>query len=269
MRFFVIVICLFPFAGLAQEVISDSTTIDNDSTIYMEAIPLEILDSISYAEEFRVNAVQFQWGVRGGLSKTRMTTSEGGLVRISPNGTPLLINNQIVRDQLVANSSFSTGFSAGLFARLVRGSFYLEPELIYSKKGGKFDILDKSENLINRVKAEFTAIDVPVLLGLRFRDARIFGGPVFSYAFQKNDTFTESLTPYSNNVLSDDIFKRPIINTIVGIGFEFNTFFFDLRYENGINNYMDTSVGPGSNPFNFKYTNSQFLLSVGLFSGRK
>lgn len=241
----------------------DSLQISADS-LQMEAIPVKLEDNLSYAEEYRRDAFQFSWGIRGAISQSRINTPEASIVRISPSGTPLLTNGRIIRDDLVSNTGFVTGFNAAIFARLVRGSFYFQPEVVYAQKGGKFDFLNSDGNLVNRVEAQFNTIDFPFLLGIRFRQARVFAGPLASYALNMNDNFSNSLKPYTNDPLSSDFFKKPILNGVAGIGFEFGTFFLDARYESGFGRYVDRSIGPGSNSSAFFFTADQFMLSIGL-----
>lgn len=221
------------------------------------AIPIDMSD-------YQSNALKFSVGMRGGISKTRINTSSGDVIQITPNGTPVVNDNGVVRDELVSSTAFGNGFQAVIFARMTSGSFYIQPELIYGTKGGKFDFLDKNGNLLNRVNAKFSTIDVPVLIGIRFRDARIFLGPVLSYAIKKNSQLSSGLKPYTNENLDKDFFKRPVVNTILGLGFEFKSFFFDLRYEAGISNYTETTLGPMNNPKTFSFTTDQFILSIGI-----
>ncbi|AWV98975.1 porin family protein [Arcticibacterium luteifluviistationis] len=230
---------------------------ESDSLESKPAIPID-------KSLYKKNKFKFSWGVRGGLSKTRVNTTSGDVIQITQSGTPLISNGSVVRDELVSNSAFGNGYQGAIFGRFISGSFYLQPEVIYGSKGGKFDFLDKNGNLLNRVDAKFTAIDVPVLLGIRFRDARIFAGPVVSYALNKNSAFETSLAPYTNENLSKDFLEKPIINGIVGLGFEFKYFFFDFRYEAGIQNYAQTTLGPSNNPKIFNFTTDQFILSIGL-----
>lgn len=233
-----------------------------DSSIGLPAIPVEINDSDA---EFNRRELQFQWGVRGGISKTQINTAGGSVTRVSPNGTPIVnINNgKIVRDELVSNTAFGNGFQGAGFVRFIRGSFYLQPEIIYASKGGRFDFIDWSGNLLNRVDARFTAIDVPVLLGIRFRDARIFGGPVVSTALSQNTALNEGLKPYVVPDFDYNYFNKPVVNSVFGLGFEFKSFFFDLRYESGIANIATTKIGPANNPRDFFFSTDQFIFSLG------
>ncbi len=269
MKYFLYLIPFLSFGVMGQELEhnteADSLIVPDMPVLVADTVEI---DTLSYAEEFKANAIQFKIGLKAGVTKGQLNVADGNIVRISDNGTPLLVNNQLVRDVLVANNGYATGYSAGIFARLIRGSFYLEPEILYTNRVGKFDILDKESLLINRVEVEFTTIDVPVLLGMRFRDARLYGGPVFSYGLSKSKSLDDAIAPYSNDFGGNEIFKKPVLNTTFGLGFEFNRFYFDLRYESGGGKYIDKIIGPNSNPHQFSFTNDQFILSVALLTGR-
>jgi hypothetical protein len=241
----------FSFFSEAQ-VVAEKDTLESRA-----AIPIDISD-------YNSNALKFTAGIRGGISKTRINTSSGDVIQITPNGTPVVNGSGVVRDELVSSAAFGNGYQGAIFARITSGSFYIQPEVIYGTKGGKFDFLDQNGNLLNRVDAKFSAIDIPVLIGMRFRDARIFLGPVISYALKKNSQLSTGLKPYTNENLSKDFFKRPVVNTMLGLGFEFKSFFFDLRYEAGVSNYAETTLGPLNNPKTFSFTTDQFILSIGI-----
>ncbi len=250
--------CFLALHSLGQEVISDSTVVIDSTDIGMPAIPIDLEEINDQGK------IQSKFGLRFGVSKTQINTASGDVVRVGTNGTPLIENGAVVRDELVSNSAFGNGFQAAFFARFEKGTFYLQPEVIYASKGGKFDFLDRNGNLLNRVDAKFSAIDVPVLLGIRFRDARVFGGPVISYALSKNEEFIKALEPYTGDDFDNSFFNRPIVNTVFGLGFEFKTFFFDARYEGGITNYGSSIIGPANSPKEFFFGSNQFILSVGL-----
>lgn len=258
-------ILLFSAKAFAQEPAMDTLSVNVDS-VKMQAIPIEIEveDTLSYAEEYKRDAWQFKWGIRGGIAQGRLNSTEGQVVRITQNGTPLLQNDRIVRDELVANTGFTTGYSAGVFARIIRGSFYFQPEVAYTQKGGKFDFLDSNGNLIRRIDAKFNTIDIPILLGIRYRKARVFAGPVVSLTTDLKEEFASSLSPYTNDPLTKSFFESPVMNGMFGIGFEFGQFFFDARYESGLGRYVDRRIGPGSNTTPFNFTADTFSLSVGL-----
>lgn len=229
----------------------------------LEAIPVEV-DDQSYAEEYKKDKFRISFGFRTGLSKTQINTASGDVIRVTPTGLPVIVNEGIARDKMISNSAFGTGFQGAVFTRVTRGSFFFQPELIYATKGGKFDFLDRNGNLLNRVDAKFKAVDLPLLLGIRFRKARVFGGPEISWALTKNQEFDDALDPYTTPDFDKAFFNRPVLNAMFGLGFEFKTFFFDMRYESGIGNYAETNIGPANNPKPFFFSTDQFIFSIGI-----
>lgn len=268
MRLRIFLFLLILSSGLnAQVIVNDTLPIPViDSMLQMggieaDTIPVEELPD--YAESYNDDVFRVTWGLRAAGALSKMNTSEGDIVRITANGTPQTNADGVLRDRLIANGDFVTMYQASVFVRVIKGSFYLQPELVYAKKGGKFDILDKNGVLQNRVEAQFNTVDLPILFGLRFRDARIFAGPLFSVALPATDSFNDVFRNYTNKDVRKDFFTNPTVNSIIGLGFEFQHIFFDLRYEAGITNYVDTKLGPISNPSNFYFRNNQILLSLG------
>lgn len=268
---FIVIVC---FVNLltAQVVRKDTATkFSTPNAAFLgtqkEVTPLakaEADTNLSYAEEFRRDSYRFQWGVRGGLTRGQLTISEITPVRVNASGTPLLSNGKIIRENLLSNPAYATGFSVGGFARISKGSFYLQPELMYSKKSGKYDVLDNKQQLTRRINATVSVIDVPVLLGIKFRKARAFTGPIASFAYSLGDEFRTNLANYTTASLGQSFLKRPTMNFMSGVGFEFKQIFFDVRFESGISNYTDINLGPDSNPSPFYFSNSLFHFSVGI-----
>ena len=268
MKLRIFIFLLFLSAGLRAQVIVNDTLPEPkvDSTfefggIEADTIPVDELPD--YAESYRDDVFRITWGLRAVGALSKMNTSEGDIVRITANGTPQTDANGVLRDQLIPNGDFVTMYQGSIFMRMIKGSFYFQPELVYARKGGKFDILDKNGVLQNRVEAKFNTIDIPLLAGLRFRDARIFAGPLFSMALPANDSFNNVFRNYTNKDVKKDFFTNPTINSIIGLGFEFQNIFFELRYEAGVTNYVKTDLGPVNNPSNFYFRNNQILLSLG------
>ena len=220
--------------------------------------------SLSYAEEYKRDAVKFMVGVRGAAMLNRMNINEIQAVRVQSNGLPLLETNMLVRDNFVDNTATKTGFSAGFFVRLTRGSFFFQPEFLFASKGGKFDILKSDGKLAARVTGSYKTIDIPLLIGLRFRKGRIFGGPVTSFPLKMNDGLKSALATYTHQSLDKGFFNRPVLLLQGGLGFEFDKFFIDVRYEKSLSSYSNVTIGPSSNPSQFRFTSNSFTFSIGL-----
>lgn len=238
---------------------------ESNSLILEDSIQeVEIDSNESYIEEFIRDKFRFQWGLRGSIVRSQLDFTNIVPIRVNSNGSPALVNGRLVRDQLRSNPKFAQQYSGGVFGRVSRGSFFLQPELVYTQKGGVFDILGRDEQLINRVNASVNVIDVPLLLGIKFRKARIFFGPVTSFAFSIDESFREGLRPYATIPLDGSFLQRPTVNFMSGIGFEFDQFFFDFRYESGLSNYTDLNIGPSSNPSRFRFSSNLIMFSVGI-----
>lgn len=216
----------------------------------------------NYTKEYNRNNVGFQWGIRGGASFNTFTTKEISAVRVTASGTPLLENGRIIKDQFLSNKEMVIGYLGGFFVRMTRGSFYLQPEAFYNRKGGKFDILQSDGKLFKRVNATYSVVDVPVLLGIRFRQGRIFAGPMFEFPVNFNDELESAVRTYTVKDFKKELFNRPAIGLSAGIGFEFNRFFIEGRFE-VVGNSINYEIGPNNSPSKLQVSNRSLVLSLG------
>ncbi|RYU94930.1 outer membrane beta-barrel protein [Emticicia agri] len=188
----------------------------------------------NYAAEYNRDNLGFQWGIRGGINLNSFTTKDITVTRVGANGNPQV---PFVNDNIISNSAMVLGYFGGFFVRTTRGSFYLQPEVFYNQKSGKFDIL-QADGRVKRVNASYSVVDVPVLLGIRFRQGRIFAGPMLEFPINFNNELLNVVKTYKikdeqGNVIDfkKDLFKRPSLGVSAGIGFEFNHFFIEGRFE--------------------------------------
>ncbi|WP_337044549.1 porin family protein [Emticicia sp. 17c] len=220
--------------------------------------------TMSYADEYKRDNVGFQWGVRGGINLGSFTTKEVNVVRVTSSGTPLLENNRIVRDQVLSNKEMVLGYLGSFFIRLTKGSFFLQPELTYTQKGGKFDIIQSNGQLFKRVNTTLSVINVPVLLGIRFRQGRIFAGPMVEFPISFNSALEDAVKTYTIKDFKKDLVKHPYFGVSAGIGFEFHRFFIQGRFETSMGNMIDYEIGPNSNPSKLQISSKALVLSIGL-----
>jgi hypothetical protein len=269
---FVFFICSVAFAQslpieTQTDSISDSLSIAADSSSNNKKVkvkkPKIVEDTLSYAEEYRLDKWRWVWGFRGGGNSTKLKTNESQLVRISPDGLPLLSNNLIVRDNVVNNSIRNIGYSFGVYARISRGSFFVQPEFIVSQRSGVFDITNSDGSLFKRINAKFNSYDIPLLFGIRNKNMRIFGGPTFNFAYKFNSDLASMLEVYSNDVIASEFFIRPNVNFVAGVNFELSKIFIDIRYEKGLNPYTKFNLGPNSNLSEFSFLADSYHASVG------
>jgi hypothetical protein len=147
----------------------------------------------------------FAFGVKGGLNYTSFPS----------NG--------------VFNNSNRAGYLAGVWARVGGLGFNFQPELYVTGKNIKIDAPNEPENT-----AKFTSIDVPLLLGGKIGalglGGRFYGGPVFSFTVNKD----QSLTDATANATRLN-YKDANYGVQVGAGIDISSLSIDLRYEGGLN----------------------------------
>jgi Outer membrane protein beta-barrel domain len=223
-------------------------------------------DTLSYAEEYKRDYWRTFFGGRFGLNQSKFRIDENFVDRQGANGLPILDEQgNIVKNAFVNNPGLSTGFHAGLFFRFVRGSFYFQPEMNYTLKAGKFDILNKDLSLYKRVNGAIGGIDMPLLIGIRSKKTRVFFGPTANFAFRMNKNLKRSLSEFlESETLNNQFFNRPIMNFQVGFGYELKGFFIDFKYEKGLKSYTVQKIGPISSPQSFNLQADGFFISIGV-----
>jgi hypothetical protein len=134
-------------------------------------------------------------------------------------------------------NSVKSNFLFGAFARFGK-KVYLQPELIYTTKGGVLD----SNGLKQTIK--LNTFDIPVMVGVKLIDLkvvslRIHGGPVASFVMNKTITY--------DNLLENPI-KDSSINDIdwafnVGATLDVLLLTMDVGYQFGLNNLYNAPAG--------------------------
>ncbi len=153
------------------------------------------------------NAQEFEFGPKVGINTGKGTISE---------------LNTMSADVQSINS-----FNGGIYARLkvkVIG-LYLQPEVIYTTRGGVYSFVDGTTKFDVTSKAHY--IDVPVLIGLKFvKLFRVYGGPNFQFLISQEKEIPPGITSFS----SKDLNKN---NTGLqfGVGLDVWKLRLDLKYD--------------------------------------
>lgn len=145
------------------------------------------------------------------------------------------------------SGKYATGFSAGALARVDLGAAYVQGELLYSKKSGKLE-----GNASNDLKAKWSSLDVPLLLGYKIlrseqMNLRLFGGAVYSYTLNDKSSIFKQINP------AFKAFNKSNIGYQAGVGIDLGKLTFDLRYEGALTDIDKT----------FKSRPKSFQASVG------
>ena len=163
------------------------------------------------------------------------------------------LSTSLADDLASIKESSKTGFQLGAFVR-IGTKFYVQPELLYSVKGGVLEVAGDAINPLG-VKSEYKmgTMDIPVLVGtklfsLPMVNVRAFAGPIASFVISKDLTIG-NLVPDDDDIK----LKNAIWSAAIGAGVDVMMFTLDVRYEFGLNNISDdatTFSSMKSNTFN-------------------
>jgi len=157
----------------------------------------------------------FQFGVKGGVNLTGLSSSSGGTF----------------------NSSNRAGYLGGFWARIGALGFNFQPEMYVTAKD--VNVLANG----GETRAKFTSVDVPLLLGGKVGalgiGARFYTGPLFSFAINKEEGFADAAGKAGRLDYHDQNFAWQF-----GAGLDIKRISVDLRYEAGITkqNYMNAQT---------------------------
>ena len=126
------------------------------------------------------------------------------------------------------------GVQLGAYVR-VGTKVYVQPELLFSIRGGQTGYLDEAEKLI-KGDYKMSAIDIPVLVGVKAINlplvkVRAYAGPVASFVISKNFSINDV-----EQSIDDLNPKDAVWSATIGAGVDVLMLTLDVRYELGLNN---------------------------------
>jgi hypothetical protein len=193
----------------------------------------------------------FRIGIKGGVNLARLETD--GLVTL---------NGAVIKDQLQASLDTKQSYVGGIYARLGR-KIFIEPEVLVSTKGGSIYVPGLSQTK----QFTFTNIDVPVLLGFRWKIFHIMAGPVASYTLKTdtelNDLINLVTTKYTGSTA--EIAAKTSFSYQVGGGIDLLGFTLDVRYEGNLSQLTKTLPIPTGITFSPKLNLYQVTLGYKIF----
>lgn len=193
----------------------------------------------------------FRIGIKGGVNLARLQTD--GIVTL---------NGAVIKDQLLASLDTKQSYVGGIYARLGR-KIFIEPEVLLSTKGGSVYI----PGLTQTKQFTFTNIDVPVLLGLRWKIFHVMAGPVASYTLKTdtelNDLINMVIKKYAGTAA--EIASKASFSYQVGGGVDLLGFTLDVRYEGNLSQLTKTLPIPAGITFSPKLNLYQVTLGYKIF----
>lgn len=160
-----------------------------------------------------------------------------------------------------------TGFHFGGFVNIpVSGNFSVQPEILYSAQGAKYEDSDDYDG-----KFKLNYLNIPVMAKIEVADGfTLEAGPQIGFLLSAKDDYTY-VGPdpgFSDDSGEDDIkdfIKSTDFGINFGLGYEMESgLSFGARYSLGISNIIDSDdIDPGFDVDDFKNQNGVFQISVG------
>lgn len=152
------------------------------------------------------------------------------------NSSKLTTNLPDIKEEAKANFLF------GVFLRMGK-KLYLQPELLYTTKGGTLRTEDAGNPETN---IKLKQMQVPVLVGFRMiniglANIRIMAGPAAGFITNKDIKASDLI---QDPIQADDL-KDVMWGMHLGAGVDVLFMTLDVRYEIGLNNIYDPDGGPG------------------------
>lgn len=188
---------------------------------------------------------QFTLGIRGGVNFSQLKTDSQQSVGVN------------IRQSL----DTKTGYVGGVFAR-IGTKIFIQPEIIFSAKGGSINVLPQNGSTAQTVAIEYTNLDVPLLLGFKFGPLRLNAGPVASFRISDKG-LDDELKKYSSNV--GESFKNASYGYQAGAGVDIGSFCLDLRYEGSLSDISSGDFRDNlMNKINFSQKSNLWQVTLGL-----
>ena len=190
--------------------------------------------------------IRFQTGIQGQSTESTYLVSAGKSV-----------------DYKLDLSSISNSQSVGVYSQFNFGWIYFQPEVLYTRYDVNYVVQDfnaETDELVSYTE-NFQQIDLPINAGLRFKNFRIGGGPVFHLIQELNSDLSDL-----NNL---DINTKNISAGFQGgIGFDWKIVHFDIKYQRDFNSVGD-HISFGSQPTKLKTTPSSIQFGMAIALGNK
>jgi hypothetical protein len=162
------------------------------------------------------------------------------------------------------NDNRSLGFAGGVFFRFGK-TFYIQPEILLSQKGGKFNVYE--DGLLNdgKVDVRFSNLDVPVLFGVRIaKFFRVNVGPMASLRLSNNGKLGDSFDDVTGENSGAEFKNRLAFGYQAGVGLDFGRLSLDVRYEGNFTDILKIQFANATTASQFGKKSNLFQATLGL-----
>jgi hypothetical protein len=166
---------------------------------------------------------QVNFGIKAGLSTTSFSMND---IKSIPSTSA----SYTVEKAKGANY----GFHGGIFFRFTISKFYLQPEVLLSTRKNEYNLTNDTTHITIGVKQNFTKLDVPIMLGVKFGPLRINAGPSFNFLINSPDELIKD-TNYNA------IYTTRSVGYQAGVGLDvLKKLTIDVRFEGSLKKYQNT-----------------------------
>lgn len=192
----------------------------------------------------------FTVGLRAGVNLSQVA---GNDLSLSSGGKNFSFRN---------NDTRAYGFVGGIFMRFGKKVF-IQPEILLSQKGGKFDIFEDGKSNGKKVDFNLTNLDLPVLVGVKIGNVlRINAGPVATFRLSDSGNLGDSIKEYQGQS-ANEVFKEVILGYQAGVGFDIGKLNIDLRYEGNVNDVVNVKFKDASTASKFAAKGNSLQATLG------
>jgi Outer membrane protein beta-barrel domain len=210
---------------------------------------ISVISLSSFAQFGSLRNKALYVGVRAGANFSQIQTQD---LKVSKIGSSL-------QDFWRTNSTNRTGYVFGAYARVGR-KFFVQPEVLFSTKGGTVEILKSGATSPVNIDVKFSQIDIPVLLGYKLGPLRINAGPIASLNISQGSDLGDALKQYTTQNISKTI-DQATFGYQAGAGLDLGSFNLDVRYEGSLSNLSQLNL---QNNAQFSSKLSLWQISLGM-----
>ncbi len=197
-------------------------------------ILIVVLSTIGFANQSLAQA-QFALGIKGGLNFAKLD----------------------VNSSVATNYNNRTGYHAGAFALFKLTKIGIQPEIIFSRQGSKYEF--NSQNL----EANFDYINVPILLKIyTIAGINLQVGPQFGFLSKAEAETVVNGIKSPTDV--KNLYKTSDVSLALGVGWDLPFgLMLDARYNLGLSDISDNSNNPETKNKVFQISAGFKILKLG------
>ncbi len=188
---------------------------------------------------------KFTFGLKAGANVSQLKDLSYQTPQLDQNGLPEMSGGSIVYDFFRQNESRTTGVVGGLFARF-GNRLYIQPEVLFSVKGGRFDFI-RQGLVTESTSIKIGTIDLPLLLGVRLGPLRLNAGPMASLRVIDGN-LKGAISQYTSQPFSQTA-KQVQFRYQAGIGLTLAGMQLDFRREGGFDDFKNTPMVDPANTY--------------------